>query len=470
MRLLTDEEKQYLEGLFISPKNIYLTGIGGVGMSALAKVLVHLGHHVTGSDAKQSPYLDSLIEKGVKITFNQKEPDLAGIDFVIYSSAISENHPEMIAARRFNVPLFHRAHILSFILNRHTSIAVTGTHGKTTTSAMISFLLSELGANPTCLVGSKMLNAGDNVILGDRRIFVAEVDESDGTQAYYTPTYSVMTNLDDDHMDYYQTLERLIESFESLAQKTHEAGSVVYSYEDDKLRAMMKNINRLKISYGFSKEADFYAESIVQDGFQISFRMFHQGKFLTDITLAIPGRHNVLNSLGSIALLYSLGYDINRLRKAILKFQGTSRRLEVKFNSPKLMVIDDYAHHPTEVLASLAAIKRLGRKMCVIFQPHRFTRTKYLAKAFGAAFDLAEQVILTDVYSAGEKSISEVDANLIYTEVKASKHPNVQMMPRNQIIDFLLRDSQNYELVAFLGAGDIGDLANDFAGRVEDRA
>ena len=470
MKLLSAEEKKYLEGLFVSPKNIYLIGIGGVGMSALAKVLVHLGHHVTGSDAKQSPYLDSLIERGVKITFNQKEPDLKGMDFMIYSSAISENHPEFIAAGRHSIPLFHRAHILSFILNRYISVAVTGTHGKTTTSAMISFLLKELGANPTCLVGSKMCNTGDNVILGDRRIFVAEVDESDGTQAYYTPTYSVMTNLDDDHMDYYQTLDHLVESFEALASRTHESGFVVYSYEDENLRQIMKKQSRAKISYGFSKDADFYAESISQEGFQTSYRLFHHGKFLSEITLQVPGRHNVLNSLGSMGLLYTLGYDRERLKEIIAKFQGTSRRLEIKYNSPNLLVIDDYAHHPTEVQASLSAIKRLGRKMCVVFQPHRFSRTKYLAKAFGEAFSLAEQVIVTDVYSAGEKSIGEVDANLIFKEVKASRHPNVQLMSRDKIIDFLLEDSKNYGLVAFLGAGDIGELANDFAGRIEDRA
>jgi len=470
VRILNHEEKQFLEGLFVSPKNIYLVGIGGVGMSALAKVLRHLGHNVSGSDAKQSPYLDSLIEKGVKITFNQKEPDLKGIDFVVYSSAISDTHPEFIAARKFNIPLYHRAHILSFILNRYISVAVTGTHGKTTTSAMISFLLKQLGANPTCFVGSKMRNIGDNVILGDRRIFVAEVDESDGTQAYYTPTYSVMTNLDDDHMDYYQTIDRLIQSFSELAVRTHESGYVVYSHEDEKLRLIMKDLKRSKISYGFSNEADFYAESIAQEGFQTSYRLFHKSKFLSEIVLSVPGRHNVLNSLGTIGLLYSLGYDIELLREHMVKFQGTSRRLEVKYNSPELMVIDDYAHHPTEVLASLAAIKRLGRKMCVVFQPHRFSRTQYLAKAFGEAFNLAEEVILTDIYSAGEKSISNVDAEMIYNEVKASKHPNVQLMSRGKIINYLLRGTKNYGLVAFLGAGDIGELADDFAGRIEDRA
>lgn len=445
-----------------------MIGIGGVGMSALAKVLIHLGHHLTGSDAKQSPYLDSLLNQGTSITFNPKSPNFQGIDFVIYSSAILEHHPEFTEARRRGLPLFHRAHILSFILNRHTSFAVTGTHGKTTTSAMISFLLKELGADPTCLVGGKIRNAGDNVILGGKTLYVAEVDESDGTQAFYTPTHSVLTSLEEEHMDYYKSLGDLTASFKELAMRTSGSGWVVYSHEDPNLREIMSALQRPKISYGFSKAADFYAESITHKGFETTYRLFHQGNFLSEIRLAVPGRHNVLNSLAALGLLYRLGHDLGKMRGAIAEFQGTGRRLEIKYESPKLMVIDDYAHHPTEVQVSLSAMKWLGRKMCVVFQPHRFSRTQYLAKAFGRAFDLAERVILTDVYSAGEKPVPEVSVGLIYDEIKASRHPDVRVLAKNEIIDFLMRHSNEHELVAFLGAGDIGELADDFAHRIED--
>ncbi|MBI4397622.1 MAG: UDP-N-acetylmuramate--L-alanine ligase, partial [Candidatus Omnitrophica bacterium] len=444
--------------------------VGGVGMSALAKVLRHLGHHICGSDAKQSPYLDSLLEKGVKITLNQKEPDLGAVDYVIYSSAISQNHSEFAAARRMGLPLFHRARVLSFILNRFTSMAVTGTHGKTTTSAMLSYLLHQLGARPTCLVGSMMRNTGDNVILGDKNLFVAEVDESDGTHSLYSPTHTLMTNIDNDHMDYYESLDRLVESFRDLASRTHASGYVVYAYEDKKLRAIMKNAHRQKISYGFSKRADFHGESVFEDDFKISYDFYHQNELLGRVSLSVPGCHNVLNSLAVIALLYSLGYDFQTLAGHITGFLGTSRRLEVKYQSKELIVVDDYAHHPTEVEASLAALKKQGRTMCVVFQPHRFSRTQYLAKDFGKAFRLAEEVIVTDIYSAGEHPIASVDAQLIFKEVKASKHPNVRMLKRGDIVEYLCRGLKNYGLVAFLGAGDIGELANDFTGRFEDRA
>ncbi len=470
MKVLDQMEKQYLDELFVSPKQIYLSGIGGVGMSALAKVLVHLGHRVSGSDAKPSTYLNSLIEKGVKITFNQLDPNLEGVDFLVYSSAIRETHPEMIAAKRLRIPAFHRAHILSVILNRYSSIAVTGTHGKTTTSGMISYLLKELGANPTCLVGSKMKNIGDNVILGDRKIFVAEVDESDGTQENYSPTHAVMTNLDNDHMDYYQTLDHLVKSFKELAGRTQKDGWVVYSHEDSYLKKIMKETDRNKISYGFTSEADFHAESIIQENFHIQYRFYKKEKFLTEVHLSVPGMHNVLNSMAALSLLNQLGYDLEKMTSILERFQGTSRRLDIKFDSDQMIVIDDYAHHPTEVQASLSALKKLGKKICVVFQPHRFTRTRYLAEAFGSAFQFADSLIVTDIYSAGETASSNEDSVIVVDQVKASKHPDVQLMGRDKIVDYLISRFNSFDLVAFMGAGDIGELADDFVGRIKNRA
>lgn len=460
---LSDEKLNILNELWVTPQNIHFVGIGGVGMSALAKTLIHMGHHVTGSDAKQSTYLNSLISLGAPITFNSKEPDLKNTNMVIFSSAIQSTHPEIVQANQNDIPLFHRAQLLSYILNKKAFIGIAGTHGKTTTSAMVSFLLKELGVNPTCLVGGKILNEGDNVILGLKSLFVSEIDESDGTHELFNPTHLIVTNLEKEHMDHYKSVDDLLSSFKRFINQIQPKGKLVYHYEDKNLNNIVKSLNKEALSYGLTPEADFYAQDIKFGVLESSYRLYHKKEFLSEIKLAIPGEHNILNSMAAIAMVFSLGYDdVTAISSIISKFVGTGRRLEVKYNTSELLIVDDYAHHPTEVKASLSALKHTGRKMCVVFQPHRYSRMKHFAQEFGAAFNLAESVVLMDVYSAGEASTPQGSVGVIYNAIKQEAHPDVRVLDRGSILDFLEKERKKYDLVAFLGAGDIGELANDF--------
>ncbi len=468
MKALDEKEELFLASLFQSPQNIYFIGIGGVGMSAIAKVLIHLGHRVVGSDEKQSVHLDSLIEMGASITLNPVRPDLGKIDLVVFSSAIRKTHPEIMEAHSQGVPLFHRAQILSYIMNSKSCIGIAGTHGKTTTSAMTSYLMTELGVDPTCLVGGKILNVGDNVIFGNKNLFVAELDESDGSHELYKPSHLILTNLEEEHMDHYNSLEELIVSFETLVSNVSKTGQIIYCGEDQNLTQIVSRLNVEAVSYGLDSRYDFYAKDILYDGFHSSYHLYHKSKFLTKICLSVPGQHNVLNSMASIALLQQLGYSAEKIAEVMKKFVGTGRRLEIKYNSGDMLVVDDYAHHPTEVGASLNALKQTGSKrMCVVFQPHRFSRMKHFLEEFGSSFSLAERVILTDVYSAGESVEKKQGVEVLYDSIKATNHPDVRVLSRNHVLDFLEEGLNQFDVVAFLGAGDIGELANDFSQRIE---
>ena len=450
-------------------RRIYLAGIGGVGMSGLAKVLRHRGFEVVGSDCVESRSVRELKSLGVPVYVGQKENFLQTRDLFVYSSAISSDHPEMIWAREKNLPLVHRAEALASLFNRaETSAAITGTHGKTTTSAMVSYVLSETGRHPTCLVGGDIANLGTNAILGGNSFFVSEVDESDGSQVCFTPNYSVLTNLEEDHMDHYANLEALKQSMTQFISNMTNPGLVAYSLEDPVLRELVPASGKPHLSFGWSPQADVYAERIRLEGFHSEFDLFHGGFFQGRMLLSVPGAHNILNAMGAVAVLLELGLDFDEIAEALFRFRGARRRLEVKLDVDPWMVIDDYAHHPAEVRASLRALTHLGRRLTVVFQPHRFSRTQYLGHDFGKVFKEADEVILTEIYGAGEENPGNVSSELIYQAVREENHPAVKMVAKAEVIDYLFaRDSHEQGgIVAFLGAGDIGEVAEEFAKRV----
>lgn len=453
-------------------RRVYFIGIGGVGMSALAKVLRHRGFEVAGSDLVEGRSVRELKGLGIPVHLGQKEDFFQSQDQVIYSSAITSDHPEMIWAREKKLPVFHRGEVLASLLNQaQTSIAVTGTHGKTTTTAMVSFVLSEIGRHPTCLIGGDLVNVGSNTILGGDEFFVSEVDESDRSQEFYAPHYAVLTNLEEDHLDHYADLSDLKGSMAKFLANAHNPGLIVYSYEDPVLRELVPASGKPRVSFGLSAEANLYADRIRLEGFHSEFDLYQDGFFADRAVLSVPGVHNVLNALGAIGVLLELGLDLDQILEALFRFRGTRRRLEVKLDLDEMMVIDDYAHHPSEVAASLRALSRLGKRLTVIFQPHRFSRTRYLGRQFGDAFREAHELILTEIYGAGEKNPHNVSSELIYEAVRESKHPAVRMMPKKAVIDYLLSRHPREEVIAFLGAGDIGEVADEFARRVKtDRA
>lgn len=447
-------------------KKVFLIGIGGVGMSALARVLAAYGLEVSGSDSKESRTVKKLRAEGIPVAIGHHAGHLSSAEWAIYSSAIAKNNPELKQAEALALATYHRAEVLAHLMNQAISLVITGTHGKTTCSALASFLLTRSGLEPTCLVGGEILNYESNVILGRRHLFVAEVDESDKSQLFFIPDFALITNLEADHLDVYHDLAGLKHSFRLFLDRVKKTGRVIYCFDDPNLRELIAQEQIPgAVSFGMSAGADYHAGEVSLDGFKSRYTLYRHGKKVDTVELAIPGLHNVLNSLGVIALLASFGLLPSRFLHFLKEFRGTSRRLEVKLDRPELLVIDDYAHHPTEVRASLRALRALGRRTTVVFQPHRFSRTFHLAHEFSEAFDHADRVVLTDIYAAGEENVNQVKVSSIYEVVKQSGHPNVHLVARENLIDFLSTSRSKNELIAFLGAGDIGEIANEFADR-----
>lgn len=452
--------------LVTGANHAYLIGIGGVGMSALARVLKHRGLKVSGSDSRESRATRDLEASGIPVHIGQSTVGFGDADLIIYSSAIRQDHIEMKAAREHGRRIQHRAEILSSLLNQAgTSIAVTGTHGKTTTSSMISFVLSELGKNPTCLVGGDVMNLGTNTVLGDTDLWVSEVDESDKTHELYAPNYTIITNLEEDHIDNYKDLDDLKNSFLKFFSNARNPGLLIYSQDDPVLEEVVKASGKPHISFAVNGPADFAAQNIKMNDFGSEFDLVEMGMYATRFKLSIPGIHNVSNALAAVTVLMQLGMEPEEIAQALFQFRGARRRLEIKWQSANMVVIDDYAHHPTEVRASIRALRALGKRLTIVFQPHRFSRTRYFFRQFGSAFDEADELILTDIYGAGEPNPENISVECIYDEVRNAGHPAVQMIGKHKIVEYLMNRSQKTGIVAFVGAGDIGELADEFANR-----
>ncbi|HXV27617.1 MAG TPA: UDP-N-acetylmuramate--L-alanine ligase [bacterium] len=459
------------QDLIGSSKHVYLIGIGGVGMSALARILKYFGMQVSGSDIKASFITRELVREGIPVYLGQNQPTFEGADLIIYSSAIDPDHLELRTARQMGIKIYHRAEILSSLFNRaKTSIAVTGTHGKTTTSAMISFVLSELGKEPTCLVGGILKNLGSNTLLGNPELWVSEVDESDKSHELYAPSYAIITNLEEDHLDNYRDLKDLENSFSKFLKNPVNPGVVIYNGDDAILKRLVLESGKPALSYGLSPTADFSAENIQLDSFGSDFVFLEAGLYATPIKLAVPGVHNVANALAATTLLIQLGISPEEVSEPLSRFRGAGRRLEVKWQSDGFVIIDDYAHHPTEVLASIRALRRMGGPVTVVFQPHRFSRTQHFFKEFGRAFQEADELILTEIYGAGERNPEKIGVDLIYRQVTEAGHPSVRVLDKKDVTSYLLNRGRSRGIVAFLGAGDIGDIADEFANRFKSLA
>lgn len=456
------------EDLIQNSHEAYLIGIGGAGMSGLARLLKHLGLSVSGSDAKESHATQALQQSGIRVQIGQKSVGFGKADLIIYSTAISKDQIELKEARRLGRKVHHRAEILASLLNRaETSIGVLGTHGKTTTSAMISYVLSKIGANPTCFVGSEMLNFNTNIVAGGRDYWVCEVDESDSSHEFYSPNYAIITNLEPEHLDHYNTWENLTQSFRRFLSQVHNPGLISYWGDDPFLSSLVKESGRPHVSFGFSEHCVYSAQNIRLYPFSGEFDLYESGLYGISMKLSVPGRHNIANALATLSILLHLGFDLEEVCDALSTFKGTRRRMEVKCQTPQFLVLDDYAHHPTEVKAVLRALRDAGKYVRVIFQPHRFTRTKNLCREFAHAFDDAQEVILTDIYSAGETDPGGVGVELIYQEVLKAGHPQVAIVHKEQIIPRLLENPlRDGGVMVFMGAGDIGEIANEFVGHI----
>lgn len=439
------------------PNHYHFIGIGGIGMSAVAKLLLTCGWKVSGSDLKRSGMTQELEALGACIFPGHAASNLEGADVVVFSSAVREDNPEMIEAHRRGMRIMRRAEALAGLMRDQTVITVAGSHGKTTTTSLFSCLLIEAGLHPTVAVGGIVRNIGTNACMGKGDYFVAEADESDGSFLCYEPTYSVITNIDYEHMDYYKNFESQLEAFGRFARRTKQAGCVFYCRDDEPLRRLMRGYDGRSMTFGLTDAADVCARNIVMEGLISEFDCHCAGAYLGRFRLSLGGAHNVSNSLAVIAVGLQLGIGSDVIARVLGSFKGVSRRLEIKSAGECATFIDDYAHHPTEIRATLAAVRRFSAgRIIAVFQPHRYSRTKFLMDEFGRCFSDADIVIVTDIYAASELPIEGVTGESVYAAIREyGRGKEASYIPREELVPRILEIIRQGDVVITLGAGDI---------------
>ncbi len=450
------------------PKKCYhFIGIGGVGMGALASLMASKGHRVSGSDLKESDWTHKLRQQGIGISIGHSEKNLESPDVVVYSSAISKDNPEWMGARQKGIAILPRAQLLAEIMQSQKGITVAGAHGKTTTTSLISYLLIQAGLHPTTAVGGVVNNgSGYHAHLGAGEYFVAEVDESDGSFLYFSPFYSVITNIDFEHVDYYGSWENIVKAYRQFIARTHVDGHIIGCRDDQKLYSLLKESGRRVTSYGFSKESDVFAVNPVVQGYSTQYECIFRGKNLGMVRLKIPGQHNILNSLACLALGMELGIDLDVIKKSLSEFEGAKRRMQLKWHAHGIMIVDDYGHHPTEITATLKAAKSFGcQRVIVVFQPHRYTRTKYLMDEFVHSLSGCDYLILTDIYAASEPAMEGVNSEALFEKIKSQSRTPGVYLKKEEILAHLLDIVKEGDLVLTLGAGDVTKISDELAAR-----
>ena len=439
-------------------KNIHFIGIAGVGMRAIANIFMEKGYHVSGSDLKQSAVTDRFAGQGARICIGQCAENLQDAEVVVVSSAIRDNNAEVVEARRRHIPVIHRSDALVHIMSWGKGISVAGAHGKTTTSSMLGQVFEESGMDPTLVIGGEVDYLHSNSILGRGEYVIAEADESDGTFLKQKPYIAVVTNIDADHMDHYGSLDNVIEAFREFIQKLDtEEGLAVLCFENDKIRDLAPHLKRKYVTYGIEQPADYQAANLHYIQGKLHFDVYLHQKMLGAMQLNVPGRHNVLNALATTAVARACRIPFEKISLALSHFHGAKRRFQTKGFVGDVWVVDDYAHHPTEINATLTAARDMGtHRVVCLFQPHRYTRTKLLLRQYGRAFIQADKLIVTDVYSAGEDPIPGVSGQLIADKVKEMTGQDVTYIPdKNDLVRYLKENSRPLDLIITMGAGDI---------------
>ena len=427
-------------------------------MSGIAELLLNLKFKITGSDINQSQNVKRLERKGIKISLNHSANNIENVDVVVYSSAVKQNNPELIAAHNNNIPVIRRAEMLAELINlKETSIAVGGTHGKTTTSSMIGTVLDESGYDPTLVVGGLVSNLNSNVKLGFGDIIVVEADEYDRSFLALNPTIAVVTNLEMEHTDCYSNFEELETAFLQYCNSVPFYGEVILCADSPSLMKISQNIKKPVVTYGTSSSSDFRAINISYKAGKSIYNFLHKGKDLGQVKINAPGKHNVLNSLSAMAIGIELNIPFANLKNGINNYKGVRRRFDIKENNSNIMVVDDYAHHPTEVNATINAAKSgWDKKIVTVFQPHLFTRTRDFYKEFAESLFQSNYIIISDIYAAREEPINGVSSQLIINELKRLGHQNIiyikKLTTLNDALDSLRLDNH---MVITMGAGDI---------------
>ena len=450
--------------------HIHFVGIGGIGMSGIAELLLNLGYKVSGSDLRRSDLTDRLQRLGGVVYEGHSAEQIAGADVVVVSSAIDTSNPEVSAAIKASLPVIPRAEMLAELMRLKYSIAVAGAHGKTSTTSLVASVLAAGGLDPTVVIGGKLKSIGSNAVLGQGDFIVAEADESDGSFLKYSPAIAVVTNIDREHLDFYKDLDDIKKVFLAFIDRIPFYGLAVLCLDNEAVQDLIPHIRKRFVTYGMSPQADLQARGIDCQGLASCFEVIFQGHSLGSVKLSLPGEHNVYNAMASIAVGLELGIDFGKIKAVLEKVEGVQRRLEIKGEAKGITVVDDYGHHPTEIKTTLAALAHgwPNRRKVIVFQPHRFTRTRALFDDFARSFYQSDVLLVLPIYAASEKPIQGVDSRNLCQSIQAHGHKDVRFAEDlNAAVDTLAAMTASGDVVLTLGAGNVYQVGENLLQRLK---
>jgi UDP-N-acetylmuramate--alanine ligase len=444
-------------------KHIHMIGIGGTGMNGIAEVLLNLGYKVTGSDIQANDATRRLTRLKAHISIGHRAENIKEADVAVISSAIREDNIEVQAARQQKIPVIPRAEMLAELMRMKYGIAIAGSHGKTTTTSMIATILDRAGFDPTIVVGGRLNTIGANAKLGEGDFFVAEADESDRSFLYLSPFIAVLTNIDAEHLDQYQNIEEIKRTFVNFANKVPFYCPIILCLDDPNLQSVIPQLERRIISYGFSAQSDIFARDFRFEQFSSTSTLFHKGRKSGTLKLNVPGMHSILNAMAAVAVGLDLDIAPPLILDALQSYSGTGRRFELKKEIGGIMIIEDYAHHPTEIKTTLDAAKRgWPRRVLAVFQPHRYTRLSHLMNEFATSFNQADVLLITEIYPAGEEPIPQVTGQALYESIKQFGHKDAHFEPDMKDLPARIRKlAKPGDIIIVLGAGNIYKIIPD---------
>lgn len=449
--------------MFKSVKKIHFVGIGGIGMSGIAEILLSEGFEVTGSDIAVSQNTEAVAKAGAKVYIGHKPENIEGADVVVYSSAVHiKDNPETNAAHEKGIQLIRRAEMLAEVSRLKYNIAISGTHGKTTTTSMIGLILINAGIDPTVIVGGRLRDfGGTNARLGKGDWTIVEADEYDRSFLQLLPTIAVVNNIEKEHLDIYKDYDDILNTFTEFANKVPFYGFIAMGLDDNGVKSILRKVNKKVVTFGINKNADYRAENIIQVSKYLKCKIYEYDQYLGDLELNIPGIHNLKNALGAISVARKMDIDKDIIFNSLREFKGVYRRFDIRGEINNILIVDDYAHHPTEVRSCLNAASGFNRRIVAAFQPHTYTRTRDLYHEFGQSFDEADVLIITDVYPARELPIEGINGKLIANECIAMGHKNVIYIPTiNELKEKIKDILKPGDIFLTIGAGNICDVAD----------
>ncbi len=455
--------------MFYKPQRLHFTGIGGIGMSGIAEILLNLGYTISGSDVKLTPVTERLVSLGATVHEGHSASHIAGAKALVVTSAVNESNPELIEARRLGIPVIPRGELLAELMRLKFGIAIAGSHGKTSTTSMTATMLAHAGLDPTVVVGGRVSTlGGSNARMGKSDFLVVESDESDGSFLKLAPIIAVVTNIDREHLDHYHSIEEIRRCFTEFVNKVPFYGCAILCLDDENVQQVLPGVKRRTVTYGVSSQADLHLTHIDLGHMSSRFRLAFRGEDLGEFTLKVPGMHNVLNATAAVAVARELEVPTEKIREGIAEYRGVDRRFQLRGEAAGVTIIDDYGHHPTEVRATLAAARLCQfKRVHVIFQPHRYTRTQHLMDDFARSFHQADTVHLLDIYAASEAPIEGVSSAALADRLRAFGHREAHLAGTlDNAVEMVLAQVQPGDAVVTLGAGNVWQAGDKLLARL----